>query len=604
MIDWLDRARAAHRRRAAWCAWSRARTGTPRSSARRSTACPAIRCSRARCTPTSPISPARRRCSRRPTRSTRSSRRTTRSRSRRSTRSRGDADYEFQCLHGMGETLYDQVVGDGSWSQPCLPHLRAGRLARDAARLSRAPAARERRQHVVRQPHRRSGGAHRVADRRSGRASRRRPAARRIAQSAVAGSDLLPGAAQFAAASISPTTPVLRARGAQLAAAPPRRRSGADARAAQSSGAAPSTIVNPADHGDVVGTVVTTRRRRRRAQPSRPRVDARRGVVDDAAAERAGMPRARGRSARGARARRSSRSPCARRARHSPTPSPKCAKRSTSCATTRRRRARLGGAAAASGRSSRSRRGIFRWRSSPGRSRAALAAGNPVLAKPAEQTPLIAHEAVRAAARGRRAARRRCSSCPATARRSARRWSPIRAIAGVRLHRLDRRRARDQSRSSRARDDDPVLIAETGGQNAMIVDSSALPEQVVADALASAFDSAGQRCSALRVLCLQDDVAEHVLAMLEGAMRELVVGDPAAARDRCRSGDRRRRAGVDARATSRACATRGRRCSSCRCPRECARGTFVAPTLIELPSLDALARSRAKCSVRCCTSCA
>src|SRR3982750_3412882 len=60
----------------------------------------------------------------------------------------------------------------------------------------------------------------------------------------------------------------------------------------------------------------------------------------------------------------------------------------------------------------------------------------------------------------------------------------------------------------------------------MIVDSSALPEQVVADALTSAFDSAGQRCSALRLLCLQDDIAEHVLAMLEGALYELQVGDP------------------------------------------------------------------------------
>jgi RHH-type proline utilization regulon transcriptional repressor/proline dehydrogenase/delta 1-pyrroline-5-carboxylate dehydrogenase len=70
------------------------------------------------------------------------------------------------------------------------------------------------------------------------------------------------------------------------------------------------------------------------------------------------------------------------------------------------------------------------------------------------------------------------------------------------------------------------LVAETGGQNAMIVDSSALPEQVVADALVSAFDSAGQRCSALRVLCVQEDVADRILEMLRGAMAELTVGDP------------------------------------------------------------------------------
>ena len=71
------------------------------------------------------------------------------------------------------------------------------------------------------------------------------------------------------------------------------------------------------------------------------------------------------------------------------------------------------------------------------------------------------------------------------------------------------------------------LIAETGGQNAMIVDSSALPEQVVKDVIASAFLSAGQRCSALRVLFLQEETADRILTMLAGAMRELVIGDPA-----------------------------------------------------------------------------
>jgi RHH-type proline utilization regulon transcriptional repressor/proline dehydrogenase/delta 1-pyrroline-5-carboxylate dehydrogenase len=71
-----------------------------------------------------------------------------------------------------------------------------------------------------------------------------------------------------------------------------------------------------------------------------------------------------------------------------------------------------------------------------------------------------------------------------------------------------------------------VLIAETGGQNAMIVDSSALVEQVVGDAVASAFDSAGQRCSALRVLCVQEDAADRVVTMLQGAMGELRLGNP------------------------------------------------------------------------------
>jgi RHH-type proline utilization regulon transcriptional repressor/proline dehydrogenase/delta 1-pyrroline-5-carboxylate dehydrogenase len=70
------------------------------------------------------------------------------------------------------------------------------------------------------------------------------------------------------------------------------------------------------------------------------------------------------------------------------------------------------------------------------------------------------------------------------------------------------------------------LIAETGGVNAMIVDSSALPEQVVADALASAFGSAGQRCSALRLLCVQEEIADRLLRMLHGAAETLAIGDP------------------------------------------------------------------------------
>jgi RHH-type proline utilization regulon transcriptional repressor/proline dehydrogenase/delta 1-pyrroline-5-carboxylate dehydrogenase len=80
---------------------------------------------------------------------------------------------------------------------------------------------------------------------------------------------------------------------------------------------------------------------------------------------------------------------------------------------------------------------------------------------------------------------------------------------------------------SRRADRIPVLVAETGGLNAMIVDSSALPEQVTRDVLVSAFQSAGQRCSALRVLCLQTDITDRMLAMIEGAMDELTVGDPA-----------------------------------------------------------------------------
>jgi RHH-type proline utilization regulon transcriptional repressor/proline dehydrogenase/delta 1-pyrroline-5-carboxylate dehydrogenase len=88
--------------------------------------------------------------------------------------------------------------------------------------------------------------------------------------------------------------------------------------------------------------------------------------------------------------------------------------------------------------------------------------------------------------------------------------------------------ARAINRALAARDA-PIaeLIAETGGQNALIVDSSALPEQVARDVMSSAFQSAGQRCSALRVLYLQDDVADGMLAMIRGAFEALVIGDPA-----------------------------------------------------------------------------
>ena len=159
---------------------------------------------------------------------------------------------------------------------------------------------------------------------------------------------------------------------------------------------------------------------------------------------------------------------------------------------------------------------------------AALAAGNAVLAKPAEETPLIAAQAVAIL----HAAGVPADAAAAAARRRRGRRATGRRRAGARgdVHRLDRGGAADRSArwpSGSSPEGRPIpLIAETGGQNALVVDSSALAEQVVADVLASAFDSAGQRCSALRVLCLQEDVADRVLAMLKGAMAELSVGNP------------------------------------------------------------------------------
>ena len=123
----------------------------------------------------------------------------------------------------------------------------------------------------------------------------------------------------------------------------------------------------------------------------------------------------------------------------------------------------------------------------------------------------------------------------------------------------------------------------------MIVDSSALAEQVVADVLASAFDSAGQRCSALRVLCVQDDVADRVLAMLLGAMAELRVGDPARlCTDVGPVIDEAARAGLLAHIER----MRGLGCRvfQCALPGEAEVGCFVPPTLIEIDRVDRLQR--------------
>ena len=156
---------------------------------------------------------------------------------------------------------------------------------------------------------------------------------------------------------------------------------------------------------------------------------------------------------------------------------------------------------------------------------AALVAGNSVLAKPAEETPLIAAEAVRilheAGVPGDVVQLVPGAGAVGAALVGAPETSGVIFTGSTEVARLIQR----QLAGRVSADGKPIpLIAETGGQNAMIVDSSALAEQVVADVIASAFDSAGQRCSALRLLCLQDDIADRTLAMLKGAVRELSIG--------------------------------------------------------------------------------
>jgi RHH-type proline utilization regulon transcriptional repressor/proline dehydrogenase/delta 1-pyrroline-5-carboxylate dehydrogenase len=156
---------------------------------------------------------------------------------------------------------------------------------------------------------------------------------------------------------------------------------------------------------------------------------------------------------------------------------------------------------------------------------AALVTGNCVLAKPAEQTPLIAFEMVRllhAAGIPREVLQFMPGDGAVGASMTA-----LPDLAGV-VFTGSNATAKAIHRSLAEHNREiPIVIAETGGQNAMIVDSSALPEQVTRDVITSAFLSAGQRCSALRVLYVQDDIADHLLQMLAGAMQELVLGNPA-----------------------------------------------------------------------------
>ncbi|NYT37059.1 trifunctional transcriptional regulator/proline dehydrogenase/L-glutamate gamma-semialdehyde dehydrogenase [Allopusillimonas soli] len=214
---------------------------------------------------------------------------------------------------------------------------------------------------------------------------------------------------------------------------------------------------------------------------------------------------------------------------------------------------------------------------------AALAAGNTVLAKPAEQTTLIAAAAVAAMHRAG-IPNDAVQLLPGKGETVGAALVASPAVRGV-LFTGSTEVAHLISRQLADRLDDaghPIpLIAETGGLNAMIVDSSALAEQVVGDVLASAFDSAGQRCSALRLLCVQEDCADHLMAMLRGAMQELRVGNPD-------------RLGTDVGPVidAQACAAiqghiqamreAGHRVDQVSLDLECRHGAFVPPTLIEI----------------------
>ncbi|HTM77388.1 MAG TPA: bifunctional proline dehydrogenase/L-glutamate gamma-semialdehyde dehydrogenase PutA, partial [Devosia sp.] len=216
---------------------------------------------------------------------------------------------------------------------------------------------------------------------------------------------------------------------------------------------------------------------------------------------------------------------------------------------------------------------------------AALVAGNPIVAKPAEETPLIAAQAI-GLLHAAGVPRDVLQFLPGDGAMGAALVADART-AGV-MFTGSTEVARLIARQLAERGAVP-LIAETGGQNALIVDSSALTEQVVADVLASAFDSAGQRCSALRVLCLQDEIADKTLAMLKGAMALLRTGNP----DRLATDigpvisaeAQRTIAGHIA-----ALRAKGRDVFEAPLDAAAAQGTLIAPTLIELEDLAELKR--------------
>ncbi|MBE7618055.1 trifunctional transcriptional regulator/proline dehydrogenase/L-glutamate gamma-semialdehyde dehydrogenase [Komagataeibacter sp. FXV2] len=219
---------------------------------------------------------------------------------------------------------------------------------------------------------------------------------------------------------------------------------------------------------------------------------------------------------------------------------------------------------------------------------AALAAGNSVIAKPAEETPLIAAQAVDILHQ---------AGVPADVLQLLPGAGDVGAalvaapqVAGV-MFTGSTTVAQSINRQLVTRRDhtgQPVpLVAETGGQNAMIVDSSALAEQVVTDVVASAFDSAGQRCSALRILCVQEDCADHVLTMLRGAMRELQLGNPALLSTDIGpviTPDAAK--GIEAHVT--ALRAKGAPVFRVDIPAHCGHGSFVPPTLIEIDSISDL----------------
>jgi RHH-type proline utilization regulon transcriptional repressor/proline dehydrogenase/delta 1-pyrroline-5-carboxylate dehydrogenase len=217
---------------------------------------------------------------------------------------------------------------------------------------------------------------------------------------------------------------------------------------------------------------------------------------------------------------------------------------------------------------------------------AALAAGNAVLAKPAAPTTLIAYRAIQLLHEAG-VPPDVLHYVPGSGRLIGSHAVADPRVAGVVF--TGSTGVAQTINQTLAQRDGPIgtLIAETGGQNAMFVDSSALPEQVVHDAIYSAFNSAGQRCSALRLLCVQEEIEPRTLDLLKGYMEELTIGDP-----RHFSTDVGPVIADPSRQTLGAhvdrMAKEQRVVHRCTLPEKAAGGTFFAPTLVEIDDISAL----------------
>ncbi|WP_443019018.1 trifunctional transcriptional regulator/proline dehydrogenase/L-glutamate gamma-semialdehyde dehydrogenase [Sphingomonas sp.] len=488
-------------------------------------------------------------------------------------------DYEFQCLHGMGEPLYEEVVGPGGLNRPCRIYAPVGThetlLAYLVRRLLENGAN--------------SSFVHRIADREV-------PIDALIADPVETVRAMeVPGAPHpliRLPAELYPDRP--NSRGIDLSDESALEALGEGLRASVAiewmaappgASGSPRAVLNPADHRDVVGHVTEATPDEARLAVARAAASAWRDVaVPDRAAclERAAdvlqarMPVLAGLIIREA-------------------------GRTTADAISEVREAidflryyaaqarlRLEDGQSPLGAVVAISPWNFPLAIFTGQIAAALAAGNAVLAKPAEQSPLIAAEAVRLL---------HAAGIPDDALQFVPGDGAIGAslvaapeVAGViftgstEVARLIQ--AQLAERLSPAGKPIP-LIAETGGANAMIVDSSALAEQVVADVIASAFDSAGQRCSALRILCLQDEVADRIIEMLEGALAELAIGRP----DRLAVDvgpviDAEAAAAIERHVS--AMRALGRPVHRLPLGPEAAHGTFVAPTIIVLDKVSDL----------------